>query len=164
MATVARELGISRATGYKWLRRHRAEGPAGLEDRSSRPHRSPRRLDVGVEARIVGLRAETGYGPHRLGPVLGLPRSTVYRVLARRGLGRLRDTDRLTGAPVRYQACHPGALLHQDHKKLGRIPDGGGHRIHGRSTAVRPRGAGYDHLGVFVDDRSRLGFVALVEG
>jgi transposase InsO family protein len=165
VATVAREPGISRSTGYKWLRRYRAEGPAGLEDRSSRPHRSPRRLDAGVEQQIVRLRAATGYGPHRLGPLLGMSRSTVYRVLARRGLGRLRDADRLTRAPVRYQACHPGALLHQDHKKLGRIPDGGGHHIHGRGTAVpRGRGIGYDHLEVLIDDRSRLGFVALVDG
>jgi transposase InsO family protein len=89
----------------------------------------------------------------------------VYRVLARRGLARLRDADRLTGAPIRYQACHPGALLHQDHKKLGRVPDGGGHHVHGRSAGVRRgRGIGYDHLEVFVDDRSRLGFVARVEG
>ena len=164
VATVARELGISRSTGYKWLRRHRTEGPAGLEDRSSRPHRSPRRLHPDQEARIVALRAETGYGPHRIGPLVGRPRSTVYRVLARRGLGRLRDTDRLTGAPVRYQACHPGALLHQDHKKLGRIPDGGGHRVTGWYPGYRKGRTGYDHLEVFVDDRSRLGFVALVDG
>ena len=163
VATVAIELGISRATGYKWLRRYRAEGPSGLLDRSSRPHRSPRRLTPEREAEVLAARAELHYGPHRLGPLLGLPRSTVYRVLRRRGFARLRDADRLTGAPLRYEACHPGALVHQDHKKLGRVPAGGGWRVHGRT--IRPnrhRGPGYDHLEVFVDDRSRLGFVALV--
>jgi transposase InsO family protein len=162
VASVAIELGISRATGYKWLRRYRAEGPTGLLDRSSRPARSPRRLASDSEAQILAARAELHYGPHRLGPLLGIPRSTVYRVLRRRGFARLRDADRLTGAPVRYEACHPGALLHQDHKKLGRIRDGGGHRVTGRYAGYRKGGLGYDHLEVFIDDRSRLGFVALV--
>ena len=163
VATVAEELGISRATGYKWVRRYRLEGPEGLLDRSSRPRRSPRCLPAEREAEILAARAELHYGPHRLAPLLGLPRSTVYRVLRRHGLSRLRDVDRLTGAPLRYEACHPGALLHQDHKKLGRVPDGGGHRSSGRSAGYRKGGVGYDHLEVFVDDRSRLGFVALVE-
>jgi len=79
-------------------------------------------------------------------------------------MSRLDHADKLTGAPLRYVACHPGALIHQDHKKLGRIPDGGGHRALGRSGASRRhRGAGYDHLEVFIDDTTRLGFVALVE-
>jgi transposase InsO family protein len=164
VATVARELGISRATGYKWLRRFRTEGWSGLESRSSRPHRSPHRTPAETEAVVVAARAAWHYGPARLGPLLGLPRSTVHRILRRHGVSRLRDADRLTGAPLRYVACHPGALLHQDHKKLGRIADGGGWRAHGRSTEMRrsQRGAGYDHLEVFVDDHSRLGFVALV--
>ena len=68
-------------------------------------------------------------------------------------MSRLLDADRLTGAPVRYEACHPGALLHQDHKKLGRVPDGGGRRVLGREGASRHRGLGYDHFEVFVDDR-----------
>ncbi len=55
-AHVAEQLGVSRATAYKWIRRHRAEGPAGLEDRSSRPRRSPRRLDPAAEAEIVAAR------------------------------------------------------------------------------------------------------------
>jgi len=164
VATVAIELGISRATGYKWLRRYRAEGPTGLLDRSSRPARSPRRLALEREAQVLVARAELHYGPHRLGPLLGMPRSTVYRVLRRRGFARLRDADRLTGAPLRYEACHPGALLHQDHKKLGRVPDGGGWRVHGRGRDghLCHSGVGYDHLEVFIDDRSRLGFVAHV--
>src|SRR5215471_4817507 len=95
-AHVAEQLGISRATAYKWLRRYRAEGEAGLLDRSSRPHRSPRRTTDEREAAILAARAEWRYGPDRLGPLLGLAPSTVHRVLARRGLSRLRDADRVT--------------------------------------------------------------------
>jgi transposase InsO family protein len=163
-AHVAEQLGISRATAYKWVRRYRAEGEAGLLDRSSRPHRSPRRLADADEARILAARAEWRYGPDRLGPLLGLPPSTVHRVLHRRGFSRLRDTDRVTAAPVRYVACHPGALVHQDHKKLGRIPDGGGWRTEGREN--RPnRGwgtTGYEHIEVVIDDASRYAVVVPV--
>jgi transposase InsO family protein len=164
VAQVAEQLGISRATAYKWVRRHRAEGPAGLEDRSSRPKRSPRRLSPAIEAEILAARSTWRYGPDRLGPLLGRPPSTVHRVLSRRGLSRLRDADRVTTAPIRYVACHPGGLVHQDHKKQGRIPDGGGHRVLGRSTKVRQRqrGGGYEHLEVVVDDASRMAVVVPV--
>ena len=163
-AHVAEQLGISRATAYKWARRYRAEGDAGLGDRSSRPRRSPRRLAPAIEAEILAARASWRYGPDRLGPLLGRPPSTVHRVLVRRGFNRLRDADRVTTAPVRYVACHPGALVHQDHKKLGRIPAGGGHRVLGRSTEVRrrQRGGGYDHLEVVIDDASRFAVVVKV--
>ena len=163
-AHVAEQLGISRATAYKWIRRHRTEGPAGLEDRSSRPRRSPRRLSAAAEAEILAARASWRYGPDRLGPLLGRPPSTVHRVLVRRGLSRLRDADRVTTAPIRYVACHPGALIHQDHKKQGRIPDGGGHRVLGwttESSALRT-GVGYEHLEVVIDDASRLAVVVPV--
>jgi transposase InsO family protein len=134
-----------------------------LLDRSSRPHRSPHRLAPAAEAEILAARAEWRYGPDRLGPLLGRPASTVHRVLARRGLSRLRDADQVTAAPVRYVACHPGALVHQDHKKLGRIPDGGGWRAVGQSTEVRRlKGSGYEHLEVVVDDASRYAVVVPV--
>jgi hypothetical protein len=68
----------------------------------------------------------------------------------------------VTTAPVRYDACHPGALVHQDHKKLGRIPDGGGWRVHGRRAATHSQGRGYDHLEVVVDDASRYAVVVPV--
>ena len=99
VATVAEQLGISRATGYKWVRRYRADGLPGLEDRSSRPHRSPRRSSDAVTAAIIGARARRRYGPARLAPLTGHPRSTIYGVLRRAGLNRLRDTDRVTGGP-----------------------------------------------------------------
>jgi len=164
VARVAEQLGISRATAYKWVRRYRVEGERGLFDRSSRPHRSPRQLSNAAEAEILVARARWRYGPDRLGPLLGRPPSTVHRVLARRGFSRLRDADRVTAAPVRYVACHPGALLHQDHKKLGRIPDGGGWRAVGREHRRHPehRTTGYEHLEVIVDDASRYAVVVPV--
>ena len=163
-ARAAEAQGVSRTTAHKWIKRYRAEGWQGLEDRSSRPHRSPRRTSPETVRAILAARVERRWGPHRLGPLLGQPRSTVYAVLARSGYSRLRDADRLSGVPVRYVHDHPGSLVHQDHKKLGRIPDGGGHRVHGRDHVVRDRrhGAGYDHFEVVVDDHTRLAYVAQV--
>lgn len=165
VATATDAQGISRATGYKWVRRFRAEGAAGLADRSSRPHRSPRATPAAEVAKILEARATWRWGPDRLGPLLGMPPSTVAAVLHREGVLCLADLDRPTGLPVRrYEACHPGALLHQDHKKLGRIPDGGGHRTLGRTTATpRARGRlGYDHFEIVIDDRSRRSVVVPV--
>jgi transposase InsO family protein len=165
VATAAEAQGISRATGYKWVRRFRAEGSAGLVDRSSRPHRSPRALPASQVDAILAARAERRWGPDRIGPLTGHPPSTVAAVLRRARMPRLADLDRPTGLPVRrYEACHPGALVHQDHKKLGRIPDGGGHHALGRSTETRRRktGVGYDHFEVIVDDRSRRSVVVQV--
>ncbi len=165
VATAAQAQGISRATGHKWVRRYRLEGSEGLADRSSRPRRSPRATPAHEVQRIVAARQAWRWGPDRLGPLLGHPASTVGAVLRRSGLPRLADIDRPTGLPVRrYEVCHPGALVHQDHKKLGRIPDGGGHRALGRSTEARRRkgGLGYDHFEVIVDDRSRRSVVVHV--
>ena len=165
VATAAEAQGISRATGHKWVRRYRLEGLPGLADRSSRPHHSPRATPAHQVQRIIAARQEWRWGPDRLGPLLGLPSSTVGAVLRRSRMPRLADIDRPTGLPVRrYEVCHPGALVHQDHKKLGRIPDGGGHRAHGRSTETRSRRAnlGYDHFEVIVDDRSRRSMVVHV--
>ncbi len=163
VASAAEAAGVSRATAYKWLRRYRAEGEAGLLDRSCRPHRSPRHLSAKAERRILRARVRRRFGPHRLGPLLGHPRSTVSKVLARHGFSRLADTDKPTGVPIRYVREHPGELVHQDHKKLGRVPTGGGHRVRGRAAA-RPdhRGDGYDHFEVIVDDASRVACVVPV--
>ena len=163
VAHAAAAVGVSRATAYKWLRRYRAEGEAGLLDRSCRPHRSPRHLSPEAEQRIIRARVRRRYGPHRLAPLLGHPRSTIGKVLARRGYSRLADADKPTGVPVRYVRDHPGELVHQDHKKLGRVPPGGGHRTRGRAAAPHGnRRIGYDHLEVVVDDASRVACVVVV--
>jgi transposase InsO family protein len=163
IAKAAEAQGVSRTTATKWLHRYRAEGVRGLEDRSSRPKVSPRRLGEAAENAILAARQASRYGPHRLAFLTGRPRSTCYAVLRRRGVSRLADADRVTAAPVRYVACHPGALLHQDHKKLGRVRDGGGHRFIGRELGFdRGLRVGYDHLEVFVDDASRLAHVVVV--
>ena len=163
MAKAAEAQRVSRTTIHKWLRRYQAEGEAGLEDRSSRPHRSPRQTPPDLVGAILASRVARRWGPHRIGPLVGVAPSTAYAVLARTGFSRLRDADRLSGVPVRYVHDHPGSLVHQDHKKLGRIPDGGGHRVHGRSSeTARGRGAGYDHFEVVVDDHTRLAYVAHV--
>ncbi|MFG3551815.1 IS481 family transposase [Streptomyces sp. NPDC047725] len=160
VAHVAAEMGISRATAHKWLSRWRTEGEAGLHDRSSRSHRVPHRTAATVEERVCRLRQERKLGPARLGPILGLPASTVHRVLARHGLNRLAFLDRPTGQVIRrYERSRPGELLHVDVKKLGRIPDGGGWRVHGRAACPdRRRSTGFDYIHSAVDDHSRLAY------
>ena len=111
---------------------------------------------------MLAARRRRRQGPHRLGYHLGLPRSTVYGVLRRHHMSRLADTDRTSGVVVRYQRERPGELVHLDVKKLGRIPDGGGHRIHGRAKGTRGRGIGYDDGHSAIDDRSRVAFRQLL--
>ena len=164
VAHAADMVGVSRQTAWKWLRRFEAEGAAGLQDRSSRPHRSPRALDPAQVDAILVARHEHRFGPHRLAPITGVPRSTIGDVLARHGLSRLRDQDGPTGIPIRYVRERPGELLHIDVKKLGRIPDGGGHRVRGRVTGTpRSYGGGYDYLHVAVDDMSRVAYVGVFD-
>jgi transposase InsO family protein len=163
-ATAAEALGVSRATAYKWLARWRADGEAGLADRSSRPRTCPHALPRQQVQRILGARRRTRHGPHRLGPALGHPRSTVYGVLRRHGLSRLADTDRPTGVPVRYCRERPGELAHLDVKKLGRVPPGGGHRKLGRAQGRRHRAAmGYEYVHSLVDDCSRVAYSAIFD-
>ena len=157
-AQAAESLGVSRATAYKWLARYRQQGHAGLADRPSRPHRCPHALPAAQVRRVLAARRRRRQGPHRLGYHLGMARSTVYGVLRRHHMSRLAHLDRPSGAVVRYQRQHPGELVHIDVKKLGRIPDGGGHRIHGRADGARGRGIGYDYIHSAVDDRSRVAF------
>ena len=159
-ARVAEAMGVSRATVYKWVRRFDTEGEPGLTDRSSRPRRSPRALSAEQVERILKLRRGLKRGPHRLVALAGSPRSTIYAVLRRHGCSRLRDFDRVSGAPLRYVRERPGELLHMDVKKLGRVPPGGGHRALGRAGLNRHRGVGYDYIHVAVDDASRVAFVA----
>jgi transposase InsO family protein len=171
-AHVAEEMGVSRATAYKWVARFRSEGPAGLHDRPSRPHTSPTRTPAHVETAVRALRTERKLGPARIGPILGLNPSTVHRILTRQGINRLAWLDRPTGQVIRrYEHPAPGDLIHVDIKKLGRIPDGGGHRIHDRQTGNEHRRAtpttdrrggkpliGYHYIHSAVDDHSRLAY------
>ncbi len=171
VAHVADEMGISRTTAHKWVRRWRAEGDAGLYDRSSQPRSTPHRTPADVENRICELRREHKLGPARIGPILVIPPSTVHRVLTRHGLNRLRWMDRPTGQVIRrYERERPGELVHVDIKKLGNIPDGGGHRIMPRQQALANRQAatdarkggspviGYSFVHSAIDDHSRLAY------
>lgn len=163
VSAAATSAGVSRETAYKWLRRWERDHAEGLVDRTARPHTSPRRTSASMVQRILHLRRRRKWGPHRLGPSLGLARSTVYAILRREGVSRLRDADHTTGIPIRYVREHPGELLHLDTKALARIPAGGGHRKLGRSTRTgSQRGAGYETVHVAVDDASRLAFVQIL--
>jgi transposase InsO family protein len=153
-----------------WITRYAAEGEAGLADRSSRPHTSPTRTSAAVEDRIVELRRRERRGPEWLGAELSVPARTVSRVLARRGQPRLCALDPMTGevlrsskqTATRYERSRPGELVHMDVKKLGRIPDGGGWRAHGRGAGSisrdRATKVGYDYVHSLVDDHSRLAY------
>jgi transposase InsO family protein len=168
---------VSPATASKWAARYRA-GMA-MSDRPSRPLRSPRRTPTRLERRIIKLRVTRRWGPHRIGYHLGIPRSTVGRVLARYRMPLLAHLDQATGLPVRrpaphrYEAGAPGELVHLDVKKLGRIPDGGGWRVFGRGSAQTrrvdvarqragragaPSSRGYVFVHHAVDDHSRLAY------
>ncbi|MFB7867887.1 IS481 family transposase [Streptomyces sp. NPDC056069] len=159
VAHVAAEMGISRATAHKWIRRWRTEGEAGLHDRSSRPHTTPHRTASAMEDRVCELRRTHKLGPARIGPILGLHTSTVHRILTRHRLNRLAWLDRPTGVVIRrYERERPGELIHVDVKKLGRIPDGGGHKTNGRQAGRPIRGMGFDYVHSAVDDHSRLAY------
>jgi len=171
VAHVAHELGIARQTGYRWVRRWRIEGAAGLLDRSSRPRSSPNQTPAALEDAICTARARDRSGPDVLGAELGVPARTVTRVLRRRGMPLLHDLDPLTGqvirasktTAVRYERDRPGELVHMDVKKLGRIPDGGGWRICGGTRAnhqarVDKTPIGFDYVHSMIDDHSRLAY------
>jgi transposase InsO family protein len=155
----------SATTAARWADRYREHGKAGMVDRPSRPHRSPRRTPTRRERRIIKVRVVRRWGPARIGFLLGIHPSTVHRVLSRYGLARLSWLDRSTGRVVRrYERAAPGDLVHLDVKKLGRIPDGGGWRVRGRAAAdSRHRGLGYAFLHTALDDHSRLAFSQILD-
>lgn len=163
-AQAAEAQGVSRATASRWWRRYRAEGPAGLEDRSSRPRHMPHALAAEVVERVLQLRRELGVGPHQLAPRLKMAPSTVYGVLRRAGLSVLAYMDRTTRVVIRYEKKTPGRLVHLDVKKLRKIPPGGGRRKdpdwYLTNTSYRIRGPlrGRDFIHVAVDDHSRLAY------
>jgi transposase InsO family protein len=166
---------VSQTTAHRWACRYRKSGPVGMGDRSSRPHHSPRRVPRRVERRIIKVRLLRRWGPARIGYLLGVHPSTVHRVLSRYGMARLSWLDRATGRVVRrYEKQRPGELVHLDVKKLGKIPDGGGWRAHGRDVGKRNsrahtkvrRGShpviGYHFLHTAIDDHSRLAYSELL--
>jgi transposase InsO family protein len=156
IAEAAEAAGVSRQTGSKWVGRFRAEGQAGLVDRSTRPQHSPTRLPPFVTSRIQAARLRFRWGPHRLSWMLGLARSTIYAVLLRAGLNRLRRLE--VKAPVRrYEWARPGDLLHLDTKKLGRIGQGGGKRFD-ENLKGQACGLGWNFVHIAVDDHSRLAY------
>ena len=165
VAHVAAEMGISRPTAYKWWHRWDEFGAEGLVDRSSRPKSCPHRTAPEVEAQIEELRRTLKLGPVRIGYRLGVPASTVHRVLARLGINRLSWMDRPTGQVIRrYERERTGELVHVDIKKLGKIPDGGGWKVLGRAAGIKNNdghGAsrvGYGFIHSAVDDHSRLAY------
>ncbi|MGI5424414.1 IS481 family transposase [Streptomyces sp. CA-179760] len=154
---------VSHTTAARWADRYRKHGPAAMQDRSSRPHHQPRRTPAAIEERVVRLRREHRIGPVRLAARCGTAASTAHRILVRHGLPPLAACDRATGEPVRrYERARPGELVHIDVKKLGRIPDGGGHKVLGRAAGRanqdRRNGTGYACLHTALDDHSRLAY------
>lgn len=153
-AAAATAAGVSVRTVAKWVHRAR-QGDTQLEDASSRPHRQPRRLDVARTTAILAQRQRRATA-WEISQQVGVPRSTVTRVLQRAGLNRV---SRLDPPPViqRYEWPHAGDLLHLDIKPLARIV-GVGHRIHG-DQSKRRRGVGYEYAHVAIDDATRVAFV-----
>lgn len=169
-AHVAEQLGVSRATVHKWLRRFAEAGEAGLADRSSRPRRMPALTPKRVEQRVLAARRSRMRGAVVLAADLGLNPSTVGRILARHHMPHLAAIDPITGERIRrsrrsenrYEHPTPGAMIHVDVKKLGRIPAGGGWRLRGREATVahkhKPVRIGYDYVHTAIDDHTRLAY------
>jgi transposase InsO family protein len=174
IAHVAKEMGISRRCAHKWISRFDAEGEVGLLDRSSRPHTSPTRTPPKVEQRVLKARRKHRCDAVGLAHHTGVPASTCGRILRRHDVPRLAACDPITGKVIRasrmsarrYEHPAPGDLVHVDVKKVGRIPDGGGWRAHGRA-GMRTHGAkhariGYDYIHAAVDDHSRLAYAEIL--
>lgn len=182
IAHVAAEAGISRRCLAKWYARWQAHGEDGLLDHSSRPANSPARTSEPLADLVEALRRQTKHGPARLAADLQrlhgvtVAPATVHRILVRRGLNRLRDLDPPTGEQlrevIRYEHDRVGDMVHVDIKKLGRIPEGGGWRMHGVGTdaarASKRAGpgtgkVGYTYLHSALDDHSRLAYTEALE-
>ena len=156
LGEVAVALDLSTTTVRRWWRRYQQEGVAGLTDRSSRPHHSPRALPR-VRRRQITRRRQWGWSSLRIARDLHVPLPTVVHVQRRLGLARC---PRPAPPPVRrYERAAPGELVHLDIKKLGRFRRVG-HRIHG-DHGQRSRGSGVEFLHIAIDDRTRLAYAAL---
>jgi len=170
VAHAAKAQGVSRQCAHRWIRRFDEFGLEGLSDRSSRPHRCRHQSAPEVEEQVLAARREHRRGQDWIGPELGVAARTVSRILRRNGVPYLRECDPLTGevirasktTAVRYERDCPGELVHMDVKKIGKIPDGGGWKAHGRqmgSTGAKKRARiGYDYVHSLVDDHSRLAY------
>lgn len=154
---VAAGLQVSERTVKKWMHRYRTEGEAGLADRSSRPHRSPRALSRRKRRQILKLRRRRRSSLY-IAQALQIPIATVVLTLRRLGLNRLPRLEPPRPI-VRYERARPGELLHLDVKKLGRIGRVG-HRIHG-DPSRKSRGVGWEFLHVAIDDCTRLTYAEL---
>ncbi len=161
VAEAADAAGVSTRTAHKWLKRFDEDGPAGLLDRSSRPHRSPAQVPKSWQDLILELRRSKLTGA-AIATQLRVPRSTVARILSKAGLGRLKYLEP-PSLPVRYEWGRPGDLIHLDVKKLGRFTRIG-HRITGDRSGRNPRRApGWEFVHVCVDDFTRLAYVEVLE-
>jgi len=171
LTQAAEAAGVSARTAGKWVRRYRAEGEAGLLDRSSAPKRIPNRTDEQRVQAIAALRRLKLTGPE-IAELLEMATSTVSAVLLRIDLGKLSRLEP-EEPPRRYERQRPGELIHIDVKKLGRIESGPGHRVTGRqgmrrgsrkadSDGVRRRRAGYECVHVCVDDATRMAYVEVL--
>jgi transposase InsO family protein/transposase len=170
LAQAAEAAGVSVRCARKWVGRYRAEGEAGLRDRSSAPYRIPHRTSEQRVEAIAALRRLRFTGPE-IAEVLGMALSTVSGILARIGMGKL---GRVGLEPaVRYEREHPGELIHIDIKKLGRIERGAGARITGMANrGSRPRRtdalgvsrqiAGWEYVHIAIDDCTRLAYAEVL--
>ncbi|WP_407341911.1 IS481 family transposase [Pengzhenrongella phosphoraccumulans] len=170
VAHVARELGVSRQCAHRWVARYDQLGRAGLLDRSCRPRANPRATPTRVVEAVVAERVRSRCGPDELSRTTGVPARTISRVLRRAGVPYLWQCDPITGDVIRaskatarrYEHDRPGDLVHLDVKKIGRIPDGGGWKSHGRaagSTSLRRKTRlGFDYVHCAVDDHSRVAY------
>ena len=134
---------ISRQTAGKWFKRYMESGTAGLVDANLRPHLTRPGVPQKRCRRIIKARLLLKRGPHFLAWRLKTARSTIYAVLRRYGLSRLKSRQREPFA--RYEWPDPGDLVHLNVKKLGRIPEGGGWRVHGRA-GYRKEGGGWEYV------------------
>lgn len=157
---VAATSGVHRSTVYRLLARHETGGWEALRDRRPVPVRQPRRLSAEIEARILNARTATHHGPARLGAILGIPASTVGKVLARAGLSRRPRAPR--PQVLRYERERPGELLHIDTKRLGRFHQVGKRVL--RDGIQRSPRAGWHHLHVAVDDHTRIAYCEVLDG
>jgi transposase InsO family protein len=157
---VSEAAGVCPRTIRKWVDRYRDEGLAGLNDRSSRPHRLHRPTPQAVVEQVEVLRRARHTGK-QIAAELHISPATVSRILKRLGLSRVAALA--PAAPVRrYEREKPGEMIHIDIKKLGRF-NRIGHRMTGdRSKQSRSRGVGWEFVHVAVDDHSRVAFAKVM--